>query len=371
MQTAFHNAQIITNGETITGKAVLIANGKIAAILPDTDIPANAKRIDLNNAYLAPGLIDLQVYGSGGQLFSGAPSIEALHQMETDFLKQGTTGFLATAATNTNEVIERGILAGKAYAKQAIGNFLGLHIEGPYFNPKRKGAHPEEFIRKAALAEVKRWIEMGEGVIKMITLAPELQDEEVIDYLHSQGVIVSAGHTDASYEQASAFFDGRIKAATHLFNAMPQMHHRAPGIIPAIFEKQPYTSIVADGIHVSYPMIAMAKRQLGDKLFLITDAVTETNEGTHQHRLNGDHYVMNGTISGSALTMLKAIKNCVDKANISLPDAVNMASLYPARLAGLKDKGKIEAGYIADLLVFNNNFEVQHVVLNGELTSPR
>lgn len=371
MQTALHNAQIITNGETITGKAVLIESGKIKAIVSDTDIPADAKRINLNNAYLTPGLIDLQIYGSGGKLFSGVPSIEALYQMETDLLKQGTTGFLATAATNTNQVIEQAILVGKAYKEQAIGNFLGLHIEGPYFNPIRKGAHPEEFIRKATLAEVKKWIEMGEGVIKMITLAPELQDDEVIAYLHGQGIIVSAGHTDAGYEQAMVFFDERIKAATHLFNAMPQMHHRAPGIIPAIFEKQPYTSIVADGIHVSYPMIAMAKRLLGDKLFLITDAVTETNEGTHQHHLNGDHYIMNGTISGSALTMLKAIKNCVANANISLPEAVNMAALYPAQLAGLQNKGKIAAGYDADLLVFNGDYEVQHVVLNGELTSPR
>jgi N-acetylglucosamine-6-phosphate deacetylase len=368
MITALHNTQIITNGETLANKAVLIENGKIKAIINADAIPSDAKRINLNNNYLTPGFIDLQIYGSGGKLFSGVPSIEALQQMETDLLKQGTTGFLATPATNATEVIERAILVGKTYAGQAIGNFLGLHIEGPFINPKRKGAHPEEFIRKATLAELKKWIEMGEGVIKMITIAPELQDEEVITYLHNEGIVISAGHTDADYPQAIAFFDERIKAATHLFNAMPQMHHRMPGIIPAIFDKRPYTSIVADGIHVSYPMITLAKRALGDKLFLITDAVTETNEGSHQHRLNGDHYVMNGTISGSALTMLKAVQNCVTHANISLAESVNMASLYPAQLAGLTTKGKIEAGYDADILVFNSAFEVQNVMLNGHLT---
>jgi N-acetylglucosamine-6-phosphate deacetylase len=153
-----------------------------------------------------------------------------------------------------------------------------------------------------------------------------------------------------------------------LYNAMPSMHHREPGYIPAIFEEKPYTSIVADGVHVDFAMIRLAKRELGDKLFLITDAVTSTTKGAYQHSFKGDRYVMpDGTLSGSCLTMLKAVQNCVEHAGISLADAVNMASLYPAQLESLNKKGKIAAGFDADLVIFNNDFEVQWTVFKGEL----
>ncbi|MES2279500.1 MAG: N-acetylglucosamine-6-phosphate deacetylase [Bacteroidota bacterium] len=369
MITALHNAQIITNGEIIVGKAVLVENGKIKAIVDEAAIPAGAHRINLNNNYLSPGLIDLQIYGTGQYFFGGQPSAANLAGMETDLLSQGCTGFMATIATNTNDVVEAGIAAAKAYRPQAKGNFLGLHLEGPYLNPKRRGAHPEKLIKKATLAEVKNWVEMADGEIKIITIAPELQDAEVMAYLNEQGIILSSGHSDATYAQAKGFIHHPVKAITHLYNAMPQMHHREPGIIPAIFEERPYTSVVADGIHVNFTMISLAKRQLGDKLFLITDAVAEASEGTYQHHFTGDRFTMpDGTLSGSCLTMLKAVQNCVEHANISLPESVNMASLYPAQLAGLTAKGKIEAGYDADMLVFNSAFEVQNVILNGQLT---
>jgi N-acetylglucosamine-6-phosphate deacetylase len=156
---------------------------------------------------------------------------------------------------------------------------------------------------------------------------------------------------------------------THLFNAMPQMHHRVPGYIPAIFEVKPYTSIVNDGIHVDFAMVRLAKRELGDKLFLITDRVTESNEGAYHHRFTGDRYVMpDGTLSGSCLTMLKAVQNCVEKVGITLAEAVNMASLYPAELAKAHKKGKIEAGFDADMIVFNDSFDVLGTVFKGVLT---
>src|ERR1700710_128702 len=148
---------------------------------------------------------------------------------------------------------------------------------------------------------------------------------------------------------------------------MPQMHHREPGYIPAIYEERPYTSVVADGIHVDFAMIRLAKRELGDKLFLITDAVTSTKEGAYQHQFTGDRYVMpDGTLSGSCLTMLKAVRNCVEHVGIGLAEAINMASLYPAQLAGLSKKGKVAAGYDAGLIVFNADFEVQGTVFKGD-----
>ena len=370
MLTALYNTQIVSNGNITEGKAVILKGDKILSVVDPADIPADAKGIDLKGAYLAPGLIDLQIYGAGGALFGSLPSAAALKQMELTLLSEGCTGFFATVATNSDEVVLAAIEAAKAYRPNAIGNFLGLHLEGPYINALRKGAHPEKFIKKAILAEVKHWVETAEGEIKMITLAPELQDDKVISYLNEQNIIVSSGHSNATYKQAKAYLNTTVQAVTHLYNAMPLMHHREPGIIPAVFEAKPYTSIVADGIHVDFAMIALAKRELGNKLFLITDAVTAATEGNYPHQLQGDRYVMpDGTLSGSALTMLKAVKNCVNYANISLPEAVNMASFYPAQLAALKTKGKVEAGYDADLIIFDSEFNPGFTIFKGTSTT--
>jgi N-acetylglucosamine-6-phosphate deacetylase len=367
MFTALYNLHLVTDGSIATGKAIIIKDHQISAVVDEKLIPGEAMKRNMQGAYVAPGLIDLQIYGSGAKFFGGKPEIDALRMMEDDLLSRGTTGFFACIATNNDAVVEQGITVAKAYRAQARGNFWGLHLEGPYLNAKRKGAHPAEYIKKATLEEVQRWVEMANGTIKMITIAPELQDREVIEYLNSRHIILSSGHSDATYEQAKAFINRPIHAITHLFNAMPQMHHREPGIIPAIFEERPYTSIVADGIHVSYPMIRLAKRELGDKLFFITDAVTTATEGNYQHRFTGDRYVMpDGTLSGSCLTMLKAVKNGVKHAGIDLAEAINMASLYPAQLARKLNKGRIAAGYDADLIIFNNGFEVLGTYLMGQ-----
>ncbi len=368
---ALHHLKLIADGVVSEGKAVLVEGGYIVDVIDAGTIPTSAQKIDLEGNYLSAGFIDLQIYGAGQPLFFGGnPSPDALGQMEHNLLKQGTTGFLATIATNTNLIVEQGIQAALAYRDKCLGNFMGLHLEGPYLNPKRRGAHPENLIKKATLAEVKHWVELAEGTIKMMTMAPELQDAEVLGYLDEQGIVLSAGHTDATYQQAKGFLNHPVKAVTHLYNAMPPMHHRQPGIIPAIFEDKPYASIVADGIHVDFAMIALAKRELGDKLFIITDAVAESKSGVYQHVLNGDHYTMpDGTLSGSSLTMLKAVANCVTRAGIPLAEAINMATLYPARLINQENRtGKIEKGYQANLCVFNEAFDVQATMLNGVLT---
>lgn len=367
MLTALYNTQIVSAGTLCRGKAVIINGERISGIVNEANIPAEAKKIDLEGAYIAPGFIDLQIYGAGNSLFGGIPSAQALQDMESTLLLEGCTGFFATVATNSNQVVLAAIEAAKQWRPHSNGSFLGLHLEGPYINPKRKGAHPEQYIKKASLAEVQYWVELAEGEIKMITLAPELQDEEVISYLNAQGIVLSSGHSNATYRQAKRFLNKTIRAVTHLYNAMPSMHHREPGIIPAIFEERPYTSIVADGIHVDYAMIRLAKRELGDRLFLITDAVTVAQTGAYPHQRDGNRYVMpDGTLSGSALSMLKAVQNCVAYAGIDLAEAVNMASLYPAQLAGLATKGKVEAGYDADLIIFDAEFNTAFTIYKGK-----
>lgn len=368
MDQALINASIFTGEERLENKALLISDGKIHSIVEPEQIPVGFKITDLKGFMIAPGLIDLQIYGSGGKLFGALPDEEGLEQMENDLISQGTTGFFATAATNSDEVVLKAIDAAKAYRKRATGNFLGLHLEGPYLNAKRKGAHPENYIKKGTLSEIKNWVERAEGELKMMTIAPELQDQELIDFLHSNNIIISAGHSDATYEEALYFLNNPVQAATHLYNAMPPIHHRVAGLVPAIFKVKPYTSIVADGVHVSFPMIELAKRELGDRLFLITDAVTESNEGVYQHEFKGDRYSMpDGTLSGSCLTMLKAVENCVLKVGISLEEALRMASTYPARLIGDKNRGVIKPGGRADIIVFNKDFKHHSTYFSGKL----
>jgi len=324
---------------------------------------------------VVPGFVDLQIYGAGGRLFSAEPTDETLCIMEDDLLRKGTTGFLACMATNTPEVFNTCIEAAKAHRAQAR-NFLGLHLEGPFLNVKRRGAHVKEYIRKASLDEIKALLDFGDGVIKMMTIAAELQDDVVIEYLLDHGVLLSLGHSDASFEQAIAAYNKGIATTTHLFNAMTPIHHREPGIPTAVFNHDAaMASIIADGQHVDFEVVKFSQKLLKERLFLITDAVAACNHGPYQHVQVGDKFVVPNssqgggsvTLSGSSLTMLQGVRNCVSNCGISLPDALNMASLYPAKLIGLSDKiGKIAPGYEADLLVLDADLNVKEVWLKGQ-----
>lgn len=368
MKTALINATIFTGEEKLDHKALLIEDGHISSIIDNSEVPSGFHINNLSGLTVAPALLDLQIYGSGGKLFGALPDPEGLEQMEKDLLSQGTTGFFATSATNSDEVVIKAIDAAKEYRKKAKGNFLGLHLEGPYLNAARKGAHPEKFIKKATLNEVKAWVERAEGEIRMMTIAPELQDPEIMDYLQSVNIVISAGHSNATYEEAMGFLNSSVQTCTHLFNAMPPLHHRDPGLIAAIFKAKSYASIVADGVHVSFPMIELAKRELGNHLFLITDAVTETELGEYPHLFKGDRYVMpDGTLSGSCLTMLKAVENCVNKVGIPLEEALRMASTYPAQLIKDQKRGLLKPGYRADIIVIDSNLKHHSTYFSGIL----
>ena len=324
-----------------------------------------------NDLIAVPGFIDLQIYGAGGRLFSADPTVESLTIMEDDLLKKGTTGFLACMATNTPEVFHNCIKAAKAYQSQAR-NLLGLHLEGPFLNPKRLGAHIPAFVRKATLDEVKELLDFGDGVIKMMTIAPEVQDDNVINYLLDNGVVVSLGHSDATFEQATSAYDKGIQTTTHLFNAMSPIHHREPGIPTAVFNHhKAVASIIVDGQHVNYEVVKFAKKLLKNRLFLITDAVTECKNGPYQHIKQGNKFVMpDGTLSGSSLTMLQGVKNCVEYCDIELPEALNMATAYPAKLIGLENlKGEIATNNSADILVLDENLNLKKVIFKGETIS--
>lgn len=360
---AIINSIILTNQGFSTGKTVYIENGIIQSI-NDSKLSGDVSVIDANGNYLMPGFIDLQIYGSGGALFSAYPTLETLQKMDADLRSKGTTSFLACLATNTPEVFNTAIEAAKAYRPMAKG-FLGLQLEGPYLNPIRRGAHIEEFIRKAPINEIKDLLRRADGEIKMMTIAAELQDEEVIDYLLQQGIVLSLGHSDATFSEATTAFNAGVQTTTHLFNAMSPVHHRAPGIPTAVLNhKSAMASIIADGNHVDFEVIRMAQKLMKERLFLITDAVTACDIGPYQHRLNGDKFVTSdGTLSGSNITMLQAVRNCVQYCGIELATAINMATAYPAALIGLgNQKGKVVVGFDADLLLLDKDLHLVKVI---------
>lgn len=358
--TAYITDKIFTGENWLTDHAVLAENGIIASIILQDDIPSNASISKYKNSFLAPAFIDLQIYGAHRNLLAVKPTTETLEKIYNYCKAGGANHYLPTVATNTYEVFYNCIDAVKEYWKQGKKGVLGLHIEGPWISKAKRGAHIEELIHSPTLQQAEELLEYGKGVIKMITLAPEVCSDEVIDLIKSYGVVVSAGHSNATFQQAANAFDKGISVATHLYNAMSPLQHREPGMVGAIMQHDKVMcSIVPDGYHVDFAAVSIAKKIMNERLFIITDAVTETNEGYYPHRLEGDKYISNGILSGSALTMAKAVKNCVEKAGIELSEALRMASLYPAKVIGMQHElGRIEKGYKAEFVVMDEALEI-------------
>lgn len=354
MKKAYLPTTIFTGEESLSGMAILVEKGLIEALVPSGEIPDDYEVIDRSGMIMTPGFIDLQIYGGNGRLFSRYTDVESLEATHDYCAAGGATHFCITIATNSRAVVSAGIAAVHAYWEKGGKGLLGLHLEGPYINKEKKGAHLEEFIHTPTEEEIVSLIEEGKGAIKIMTLAPECCDPELIRLLQKNGIIVSAGHSNASYEQANQGFKTGIGLATHLFNAMSPLQSREPGMVGAIFDhSKVMSSMVVDGVHTDFAAVRISKKIMGSRLFLITDAVTETAEGPYPHVFRSDRYCMpNGTLSGSSLTMMKAVNNCVKHCGISLEEACRMASTYPARAIGMEKRlGYIKKGYEASFTI--------------------
>jgi len=310
---------------------------------------------------IVPSFIDLQVYGCEGRLFSEFPDVKTLEIMDSFHKKNGTYFFQPTIASHSYEVIFKSIEAVKEYMNQySESGCIGLHIEGPWLNPNKKGAHIIDYIHSPSEKEVKGILEKSMGVISMITIAPEVVKKELMEQLASEGIILSAGHSECSYKLANKLFGKIIFTSTHLFNAMPKIHHREPNITSAIlFNENVYSSIIADGFHVDFEMIKFAHKLKKDKLFCITDAVTETNNGPYQHKKSGSFFSNNGALSGSCITMPKTFKNLIDKVGLSVQESINMCSSIPGQVVKkVKDKTKLKIGKAARFNILDNKFNL-------------
>lgn len=363
---AFINADIFTGDKIIRNRALLIHDDKIIGLKEKKSLPRDIETIDCKGDLLTPGFIDLQIYGDGNYLFSAKPGGKLLHKMADRLVRKGTTAIYITLATNSYDVFEDAMSVVLAFPHQAI---KGVHLEGPFINPEKRGAHILKYIKTPELKDVQRLVESANGTLKMMTIAPEQCSAEVIQYLLKSNVLLSAGHSNATFEQGKKGFELGIQTATHLFNAMSPFKHRNTGLPGAIFlNDRAMASIIADGIHVDFEALKIAKQLMGERLFYITDAVAATNIGPYKHIKSKNKFTLpDGTLSGSALTMLQSVKNGVIKAGISLEESLRMATIYPAKLAGFSKEGRIAKGFKANLNCLSKDLKLNFTVFNGEI----
>ena len=371
MRYALTPATLYTGTHVLPQHALLISQGRIEAVLPAAELPADVPRHDAPGLHAAPGLIDLQVYGGGGVLFSNQPTPVVLGRMEEVFRAEGTTHFVATMPTNAPALMLGALEAAQAYrAAVPDTGLLGVHLEGPYISPYKRGAHQAEFVRAPDLAEIERWLAVGPGLLRLVTMAPEVATPAAVARLRAGGVVLSAGHSAATFGEAQQGFRQGFGAATHLFNAMSALTSREPGLVGAVYDDvAAAASIIADGRHCDFAAVRISHRLMQERLFLITDAVEESREGAYRFRRAAGYFEdEQGTLAGSALTMLQAVRNCVQHVGLPLAEALRMASLYPARVLGLDHElGRLAPGYRASLTLFDDKLQPRGVVLNGKL----
>lgn len=374
---ALTQSRIYTGHEILDDHALVVANGLIDCVCPVAELPPRIEQRSLNDAILSPGFIDVQINGCGGVQFNDtaeAVSVETLEIMQKANEKSGCTNFLPTLITTNDELMKQGIRVMHEYLNKHQHQALGLHLEGPWLNQLKKGTHNPDFVRKPDTDLVDLLCDNAD-VITKVTLAPEMVPADVIAKLANADIVVSAGHSNATLKEAKAGFRAGITFATHLFNAMPYITGREPGLAGAILDEADiYCGIIADGLHVDYANIRNAKRLKGDKLCLVTDATAPAGANIEQfifagktiYYRNGLCVDENGILSGSSLTMIEGIRNLVVHCGIALDEVLRMATLYPARAIGVdKHLGSIAPGKIANLTAFTHDFKIIKTIVNG------
>lgn len=384
MKTLIKNAKIITPYEILEQNGLLIENGKIKDIkkldkFKKTDFD---KEIDASGNFLSSGFIDIHNHGNNGHdVMEG--TFEALESMADFHIKNGVTGFVAATMTQSKEKTLKAITNVANYIEEQKdgskrSQLLGLYLEGPYFSQEKKGSQPLEFIKNPDLEELKEFINNSRDNVKIVAIAPELPGaSSAIQYLKSKDITVAAGHTNATYDQAKTGIDNGITQATHLYNGMRSFSHRDPGIIgAALTDERVYCEMICDGIHLHPAAIELAVDiKESNKIILISDAMMATGLEDGEYDLggqkvfakNGEARLVDGTLAGSTLTLNKAVYNIIHMANVSLKDAVRMASLNPSKTIGLeKTKGSIEIGKDADLIIFDKDINISTVIIDGK-----
>lgn len=376
MTTALTHARVLAADGWHDDLAVLLEGERIVDLLPPADPRVReAHQHDLRGAMLVPGFIDVQVNGGGGVLFNEAPTVETLRRIGAAHRRFGTTGFLPTLISDRVEVMRAALAAVEQALAEGMPGVLGIHLEGPYLAPARKGVHDPKYFHAPGSDELALLCAPHRGV-RLLTLAPDQVPLASIGALAGAGLIVCAGHTAADYETIRAALAAGVRGFTHLFNAMTPFGSREPGVVGAALEDaDSWCGIIVDGHHV-HPAslrVAIAAKPRG-KMLLVTDAMPPVGADRPDYVLNGETIVVRdgicqtaqGVLAGSALDMASAVRNAMQLLDLPLEEAVRMASTYPAEFLGLGEShGRIAPGYRADLVVLDDEYHVQQSWIGG------
>ncbi len=373
---SLRNITIIRHPQPIEGAALLIEDGKIVQLGLADDFSSKAKiDLDCTGLLIAPGFIDLQCNGGFGHDFTNDPStIAPVAQQLPQF---GVTSFLPTIITSPLQTIAEAQQVLQALGEDAEGtNCIGLHIEGPYLNPLKKGAHDAALMRAPAVDEVADW--SPQSGIRLVTIAPELTNaHELIAKLAKNGVVVSVGHSMATFTEAVGAFDSGIRYGTHLFNAMPPLHHREPGLVAGLLNDERLTiGIIPDGIHVDPQLIKLVWRLAKGRINVVTDAMAAMGCGDGVYQLAdrevvveaGAARIADGSLAGSVVTLDQAVRNLIKWTACSVAEAVQTVTEIPANLLNLSQKGRIAIGCDADLVLLNHDLTINKTIIGGEIT---
>ena len=378
MRTIIQNGTILTPETTLIGKPLILESQKVKAIESGPVDPLGEDLvIDARGSWITPGLIDIHVHGAVGHDTSDATP-EALKQMGRFMAQHGVTGYLPTTMSIGRRAISAAIENVANCPQTADGSHhLGVHIEGPYFNPDHRGAQAERYLRDPDPSEYNEWLDSG--VIDLISIAPERQGAlELIRRGVNHGIEFAAGHTGATYEQIIQAADHGLRQATHTFNGMLGIHHRRPGTAGAVLtDGRIYAQIIADGIHVHPAIVDLLIRAKGvDRTILVTDAIRAAGLKDGEYTLGEDRIIvkdgvsrtLSGGLAGSTLTMDAAIRNAISFTGLSFREVLPMATSVPARAMGWMDKkGTLKPGADADITIFDEDLQVRMTIVSGQV----
>ena len=382
MTIAFVNGQILTAAGFVSDQALLVAGEHISALVAATDTRArSAAQVDLRGQLLLPGCIDAQVNGGGGVLFNDAPTVAGIRAIAAAHARFGTTGLLPTVISDDPAVLARAIAAVDAAIAAAVPGILGIHIEGPYLSAARKGVHDAAHFLPLGPEALQLLCSLRRGVT-LLTLAPERAQPQTLTSLAAAGVILAAGHTNATASEIEVARRHGLRGFTHLFNAMSQLTVREPGTVgAALGEDQTWCGIIVDGRHVDARVLKVALRaKRHDRFMLVTDAMPVVGSEAHSFQLQGRTIQVvdgccvdeHGTLAGSALDMSAAVRNAMQLLDLPAAEAVRMASANPADFLGLgASHGRLAPGFRADLVIADDDYRIIDTWIGGRRCGER
>ncbi len=373
----FHNGWVALPDGAVGAADIAVTDGVVTAVTKMGETPAD-RVIDLEGGWLLPGFIDTQVNGGGGVLFNDQVDVAAIAAIGAAHARFGTTAFLPTLISDTPAQIAAAMAAVDTAIEQGVPGVIGIHIEGPFINEVKRGIHEAHQIRRLDDDMLATLTAPHRGRV-MLTLAPELCDEEDIRTLVRHGVVVSAGHSDATYDEAQRAIGAGLTGFTHLFNAMSPLHHREPGAVGAAFDSDTYCGLIVDDVHLHPAIVRLAIRTKGiDRIMLVTDAMPSVGTDDSEFTLQGKRIAVkdgvcifeDGTLAGTHLDMAAALRKTVEVTGMSVPDVSTMASATPAAFLSLQDSiGAIAPGQRADWACLDAALQPRSTWIGGKIIS--